>query len=513
VTRSLGVRLTAAVVLVLAAVLAGFAIIVHLILDRALVRQLDLRLSGSAAAVAGMAEDEPGGPEFEAESLPEFERGVRPGYFEAWVDDGHVLARSPSLGTRDLPRVRDGAPSDVVLPDGRPGRAVQLRQPLRVEDARPGAAPSKRFVTVVAAVGTEETRETLATVSRWLWALGLAAFGAAAGATLVLVRRGLRPARAVAAEIERLDADELDRPLATAGLPAEIEPIVTRLNQLLARLSASFARERRFTADVSHELRTPLSALRTTLEVAAAHDRPAASYRAAIAEATALAVQMQALIANLLLLARLDARQIDLATERVDLRQLVDDCWRAFEAAAAGRRLTFANQLPADLVVDSDPEKLRIVLANLLANAAAYTAAGGSITVRAGAGDTLLDVSDSGPPIPDELLPRIFDRFSRGDPARAGGVHCGIGLALVRGVCAVLGLEAAAHNTPEGGVSFRVTKRPAARGQEGQGEPGGPNRVPGGNSSPKSSFRTASSASGEGTARTSARPSAPRDLS
>ena len=91
--RSLGFRLTAAVVLVLAAVLGAFAVVTHVVLDRALVRQLDLRLAGSAAAIAGMAEDESDGPEFEPETLPEFERAARPGYFEAWVDDGRVLAR------------------------------------------------------------------------------------------------------------------------------------------------------------------------------------------------------------------------------------------------------------------------------------------------------------------------------------------------------------------------------------------------------------------------------------
>jgi two-component system OmpR family sensor kinase len=462
VIRSLGFRLTAAVVLVLAGVLGAFAVVTHVVLGRALVRQLDLRLAGSAAAIAGMAEDEPGGPEFEAETLPEFERVARPGYFEAWVDDGRVLARSPSLGTRDLPRLGAGGGhpvhADLRLPDGRPGRGIEVRQPLRVEDAPPGAAPSKRFVTVVAAVGTEETRDTLAAVGSWLWLLAGAAFLTAAGATLVLVRRGLQPARAVAAEIAALDATGIDRPIATAGLPTEIAPIVSKLNDLLARLSASFARERRFTADVSHELRTPLSALRTTLEVAAAQDRPAAAYRTVIAEATALAIQMQALVANLLLLARLDARQIAVAAEPVDLHRLVEECWRRYEAEAAERRLRFAIQVPADCVVESDPEKLRIVVMNLLANAAAYTAPGGSIIVRGGGGDALLEVADSGPPIPDDLLPRIFDRFSRGDAARSGGVHCGIGLALVRGICAVLGLDASAHNTPDGGVRFQVSR-------------------------------------------------------
>jgi two-component system OmpR family sensor kinase len=179
---------------------------------------------------------------------------------------------------------------------------------------------------------------------------------------------------------------------------------------------------------------------------------PSAAYRAAIADATGLVIQMQALVANLLLLARPDARQIAVGTEAVDLRRLVEDCWRPFEAEAAERRLRFTMQFPADCVVETDSEKLRIVVAILLANAAAYTAPGGAITVRGGSGDTLLEVADSGPPIPDELLPRIFDRFSRGDaPAPAAFIA-----ASASRWCAVsarsLGLHASAHNTPDGGV-------------------------------------------------------------
>src|SRR3954454_22510316 len=99
--RSLRFRLAAATLVILAAVLATFAVVVHAVLGRALARQLDAHLAANAAAVAGMAEDGTP-PEFEYEALPEFEREVRPGFFEAWTDDGRVLARSPSLGSREL---------------------------------------------------------------------------------------------------------------------------------------------------------------------------------------------------------------------------------------------------------------------------------------------------------------------------------------------------------------------------------------------------------------------------
>jgi signal transduction histidine kinase len=460
--RSLRVRLTAAVLGVLAIALVAFTVLVQVALERALSRQLDHRVADNAAAVAGMAEDD-GGPEFEYESLPEFERAVRPGYFEAWTEDGAVLARSPSLGGRDLPRPPMASGPvfhDVTLPDGRPGRAVAIRQPMRIEATTPDGVPgqSKRFVTVLVSQGTEEVRETLARLARWSWLLAALGMVAGSGAALVIVSRALAPTRALAAAIGRHDQGELGNPLPTAKLPSEIAPVVRKLNELLARLAASFARERRFTADVSHELRTPLAALRTTLEVTAAKDRDAPAYRDAIGEATALVRQTQALIENLLALARLDARQVPVQAADVALRPFVDDCWRAFQQRAAARRLTFSNQVAAPTTVTTDPDKLRIVLNNLLANAADYTAEGGSVAVREGSGGVMFEVVDSGPRISEELLPRVFERFSRGDASRSAGVHCGVGLALVSGVCALLGLTATAENAADGSVCFRIAR-------------------------------------------------------
>jgi len=468
VRRSLRFRLTVAVLGVLVAVLAVFSVALHAVVAAAFRQRLDDQLASEAAAVAGMAEEDAALPaEFEYESLPAFERAVRPAYFQVWLDDDSVLARSPSLAARDLPRLPGRAAGpvfrDVALPDGRAGRAVQIRQPLRVEDAPPGR-PSHGFATVVVGRGTEEVREALGTVRHWLWGLGVVVLLGAWAVAFVAVSRGLRPARSLAADIARVGEADLGRAVPTAGLPPEIEPVGRKVNELLARLAESFARERRFTADVSHELRTPLAGLRTTLEVAASRERSAPEYRAAIGEASAVVREMHALVENLLTLARLDARQVEVRRAPLRLRPFVDDCWRAHEEAARRRGLAFTNQVPDDAVAETDADKLRLVVSNLLSNAVEYTEAGGAVSVRGGpdddgglgAGGTLLEVHDSGPPIPGDLLPRIFDRFSRADSARSGGLHCGIGLALVRSVCEVLDLAPTVENGPDGSVRFRI---------------------------------------------------------
>ena len=200
-------------------------------------------------------------------------------------------------------------------------------------------------------------------------------------------------------------------------------PVVAKLNELLVRLRESFLREQRFTADVSHELRTPLAGLRTTLEVAASRERAAPEYRAAIEQAGAVVLEMQALCENLLALARLDAGLVPIRPQEVPLRALVQACWHAFQLPAHQRNLAFENEIDAESVVEIDPDQLRIIVSNLLSNAATYTTPGGTIRVRGGLvnaePDLLLAVLDTGPRIPDDLLPLVFDRFVRGDVTRS----------------------------------------------------------------------------------------------
>jgi len=468
VSRSLRVRMTASLLAVLILALGTLSLVVHQVVSRALVRQLDAQLADDASAVAGMAEDEGGAVEFEYESLPDFERAQRPAYFQAWLDDGRVLARSPSLQGHELPRPAPSGAAlaywSLTLPDGRPGRAVGLRQPLRIEDAGPGRPrQSARYVTVAVAQGTQTLDGALASVRRWLALWVGITMVAAALAVVLSVSRGLRATRQVGARAAQIDAAKPGpwQLLPTDDLPDELAPLVDKVNELLGRIEASFARERRFTADVSHELRTPLAALRAMAEVALRRTRAPAEYAAAIAEMGDVVGQMQALCENLLALARLDAGAVPVRLEAVALRPLVDDCWRPFQPVADERRLAFLNKLDPAATVTTDREHLRIIVSNLLSNAASYTAAGGSIVVRAGA-TSLLQVDDSGPGIPADVLPHLFERFVRGDVARSAGVHCGIGLALVRGLGQISRLAVSAENTPDGGVSFQV--RAAAAG-------------------------------------------------
>jgi signal transduction histidine kinase len=434
---SLRRQLTVRIVGVVAAVLVALALLLYFVVSRAAWRQHDAGLVARAKALAAIVEHDEDGYEVD---MPNDVRG----YVEIWTEDG-VLARSKNL-TTDLPR--GAALADITLPDGRAGRAVTYHFHAH-EEARTAAGP----VTLVLAESTEDVTATLGEVQRWFLVLGAFAVGAVALVTAWSLGRGLLPLRDLALQLEAIDDRTLATRLTSTHHPAELQAPVKKLDELLGRLDGSFARERQFTADVSHELRTPLAGLRTLLEVTALTDRSASEYKAAVAEALAVVGQLGALVESLLALARLDAGKVEVAETEVSLGMLVDECWKPYAEVATARGVAFRNRIAADLVVRTDREKLRIAVGNLLSNAAEYTDAGGWIEVASG--DALLDVTDSGPPLPDDE--RVFDRLWRGDAARSGtGVHCGIGLALARASCRAIGKDLVARSLPDGSVRFRI---------------------------------------------------------
>lgn len=464
--RSLQTRLMTAIVGVLGLSLLGFSILLHAAFRRALVREFDARLSQDAQAIGGMVEERATEPwEFEAAALAEFERKHGGAYFEVLMDDGSVLARSPSLANGDLKIARKpshGALTTAfVLPDGRRGRVHRVTVAPRLDDEGP-PHPSGRRVTVLVARGTHEIDEMLATLRILLAVSGLSALSLATLAGVFAIRGGLKPVAQLVARADAINATRLGDRLPVEDMPEELRPAIDKLNELLARIEESFVRERHLSAAISHELRTPLAGLQTILEVCASRERAPDEYRKAIADAGEIVKQMTDMIEHLLMLARLEAGKTSVARADVALRALVDECFQSYAPRARARRLRFENRVPPALAFSSDRDKLRIVITNLLSNAVEYTAEAGRVTVESDPErGCVLDVADSGPQIPTGALHTIFEPFVRLEPARSGSdEHAGIGLALTRALCEALELSVSAENRADGWVAFRLRQAP-----------------------------------------------------
>ncbi len=294
-----------------------------------------------------------------------------------------------------------------------------------------------------------------------------------------LIQFSLRPLRRVAATATRvtelpLDSGEVTLP---AGVPdtdrrtevgrvgAAFNRMLFHVEKALGRRAASEARLRRFAADASHELRTPLSAIRGYAELALRHPGPVPEdVTHALRRVQSESARMTVLVDDLLLLARLDAGR-PLEREPVDLSRLVIETTSDARVARGDHR--WRLDLPDEpVMVRGDEHRLHQVMANLLSNAGKHTPAGSTISVALALGATVtgtgattagtatvqrgvapsgprveLSITDDGPGIPPELLPELFERFTRGDTGRArevsaAGKSTGLGLAIVDAVVA-----------------------------------------------------------------------------
>jgi two-component system OmpR family sensor kinase len=295
----------------------------------------------------------------------------------------------------------------------------------------------------------------------------IVATGSAAVAVLIflgvglVMRRGLRPIEVMASQADRITAGDLTNRIDPAEVGSEVGRLGAALNGMLARIEASVAEGeasqelmRRFLAEASHELRTPLASLRANAEL---YTQGALTERSQVDEAMRRimleAQRMGRLVDDMLRLARLDqhpARQ----HEPVDVSALAAGCVE--RTRIADPRRTWQARIAPGLVAVGDEELLCRAVDNLLANVHAHTPEGTAavITAREAGDSVVVEVSDNGPGVPADRLPRIFDRFYRaGTTARRPG--SGLGLAIVTEIAAAHdGTVTAAAVWPRG---LRVT--------------------------------------------------------
>ncbi len=305
---------------------------------------------------------------------------------------------------------------------------------------------------VVTGVSVKDAQGTLVTAAAVAGGAVLVAVLIAGFAGAVIIRRNLRPLELLVGTATRVSELELDRgevdlaqrvPEAYTDVRTEVGQVGAALNRMLdhvgSALEARHASEmqvRQFVADASHELRTPLAAIRGYAELSRRSGRPVPDEVAHVLNRVeSEAKRMTTMVEDLLLLARLDAGR-PLAHDPVDLSMLVVDT--VSDAHAAGPRHDWQLDLPAEPVtVIGDGARLHQVLANLLANARTHTPDGTTVTVGVSATtDTAtLRVTDTGPGIPADLQPHIFERFARGDSSRSRAAgSTGLGLSIVHAV-------------------------------------------------------------------------------
>ena len=272
----------------------------------------------------------------------------------------------------------------------------------------------------------------------------------------VVVRRGLAPLQAMRRDAASVTANRLDTRLSLDAVPVEHAELAESLNQMLARLEDSFQRLKDFSSDLAHELRTPISNLMTQTQVALTRARSADEYREVLVSNAEEYERLARMIGDMLFLAQADHGLVVPSREPVDLALQVRELFDFFDALAEEKGLQLT--LTGSGQVSGDKLMLRRALANLISNAIRHTPAGGSIRVGIEACNegTRLSVENSGEPIPQEQMSRIFDRFYRGDASRhGGGEGAGLGLAITRSIIRAHGGEISVRSGTAG-VCFEL---------------------------------------------------------
>ena len=249
-------------------------------------------------------------------------------------------------------------------------------------------------------------------------------------------RSGLRPLRRMSEVATSVSANSLAQRLPDAQMPAELADLAHSFNAMLGRLDDAFQRLSAFSADIAHELRTPLSNLLTHTQVTLTRPRSLEDYREALHSNLEELQWMAQLVNDMLYLAKADHGLLTPKHQALDLGAEIDALLEFFAPLAEDAQVALSREGSAPFA--GDRNMLRRAFSNLLDNALRFTPAGGEVRVLiADTGKELrLSVENSGTGIPPELLPRLFDRFYRADPARREGSseHAGLGLAITQSI-------------------------------------------------------------------------------
>jgi two-component system heavy metal sensor histidine kinase CusS len=264
---------------------------------------------------------------------------------------------------------------------------------------------------------------------------GLLGTLAVAALGYLVLRAGMAPLRRIAAGASSVTVRRLALPVDPAQLPPELEELAAALQQMMDRLRDGFERLSQFSADLAHDFRTPIGNLLGQSQVALASERSADEYQALLASNIEEYERLARMIENMLFLARAENARVAVKPARLDLARELGALSDYFEGLAEARGVAIAVE--GGGAVQADPLLLRRAVSNLVANAIRYTPAGQTVVLaaRSTPGGISIEVRNPGAGIAPEHLPRLFDRFFRGDPARANsGESAGIGLAIVKSI-------------------------------------------------------------------------------
>src|SRR5882672_606042 len=281
-----------------------------------------------------------------------------------------------------------------------------------------------------------------------------------------LARKSLAPVVTMGEQAARIGASNLNERIPEPQNNSELGRLARIFNELLARLDEAFAQQKRFMADASHELRTPVAVACGESEVALSQDtRTSDEYRESLAIVNDEGQRLTRMVEDLFTLARADAGEYPLVLADFYLDESINECVRSVRSLAAQKDLEISYQPSArEIAFRGDEPLVRRMVLNLLHNAIKYTPGGGRVrvSVKDDQRQCEIVISDTGPGIPLEAQPHVFDRFFRVDKARSrdeslNGSGAGLGLSIAKWVAVLHGGSIVLDRSDASGSTFVVS--------------------------------------------------------
>jgi len=440
--------------IVVLSITAGF---LYLRVSGHVAKVFDDAIYDKAQALISLTELDEEGLEFDfAEEgvMLEFQQHQLPQYYQLWENGVDLLIKSPLLGETDLPLIgtEPGAHqfADMTLPDGRNGRLIEINFLPRVEieddeeDEDYGAEiPPPKPVTMVFSRERESLDDTLFAIASTIFGVIVIVLLISGLLIWRLVGNGLSPLSNLAKQVSTIDESNLDARLNHEGAQSvEIAPIENQLNHLLERLQSAFEREKRFSANAAHELRTPLSELKTLAEVAKMVPDDREQVLSFFDDIGEISGQMEKMVATLLELSRSEAGLLRTDPENIELAGFCEQIWlHAVNGQGADKVLR--RHIPEGLVINTDREKLGMILSNLFVNAVSYSPDNAEIAINAEIrnDNVVLEVRNASIDLKPEDILHMKDRFWRKQKVHGESGHSGLGLTLVDALAGVMKLD------------------------------------------------------------------------
>ena len=381
------------------------------------------------------------------EKLGEYAAAYERGGIDGLADT--VRAEQRTAPERLFVRVLDQGAETIVLsqPEGWDPATLELAS-LRTADG-----------TLVQVGKSTESRDDL--LARFRAALGLVTVSIvviALGGGLLVTRSALKPIKALIAAVERIvETGHADARVPLSGTGDALDELTALFNAMQDKVEGLVAAMRGALDNVSHDLRTPLTRLRGTAELALAAEPDRDWDREALAECVEESDRVLVMLNTLMDISEAESGAMQLRRAPVSLDEVVARAVDLYRDVADAKGVTLAVGSGGGVIVDADRTRLEQVAANLLDNAVKYTPPGGrvDVEVRGEAGRALLRVTDTGPGIPADELPRIWDRLFRGDTSRTER-GLGLGLSLVKAVVEAHGGTVEAHSARGQGTEVDV---------------------------------------------------------